>query len=48
VLTDSGQRFEINSSDISATGRTSKGTPAVLAVLGDTVATAFASVSKTD
>lgn len=48
VLTNSGQHFEIKSQEISASARASKGTPSVLAVLGDFVASAFASVISTD
>ena len=45
VLLNSSQHFEIDSSQISCSGRASKGTPAVLAVLGDYVETAYAAVS---
>ena len=45
VLLNSSQHYEIESSQISCSGRTSKGTPAVLAVLGDYVETAYAAVS---
>ena len=45
VLLNSSQHLEIDSSQISCTGRASKGTPAVLAVLGDYVEAAYAAVS---
>ena len=45
VTLNSSQNFEVDSAQIACTGRASKGTPAVLAVLGDYVETAFAAVS---
>lgn len=43
VTLNSGQRFDLSSQEIDRSGRTSKGTSAVLAVLGDHVVTAYKS-----
>ena len=43
VLLQSGQRFDLSSEDLERSGRTSKGTSAVLTVLGDCVVSAYRS-----
>lgn len=43
VTLNSGQRFDISSQDLAASSRTSRGTAAVMAVMGDFVTSAFKS-----